>query len=101
MDMLASRFNAKLDTFISRTRNPKAIEVDSLVTPCDLCLLYSVASFMSTQQDSSRSNAPTWLTWAWCPDIVKMLVDSPLILLVHPNLLSKGTIFHPSLKTKS
>lgn len=54
LDLLASRFNTKLDRFASRIRDPRALAVDAVMTTWDQ--FSASAFFMATLQDLGRSN---------------------------------------------
>lgn len=107
VDLFASRFNARVGNFLSRTRDPLAYGTDALVFPWDqFSLMYAFPPLQLLPRLLRRVKsegrpvilvAPAWPRRAWFADIVRMSVGQPWSLPLRPDLLSQGPIFHPSL----
>ena len=108
VDVMASRFNKKLDRFMSRTRDPMACGADALVCPWhQFKLLYAFPPLQLLPRLLRRIRvehkpvilvAPAWPRRAWYSLILKMAVGDPWTLPLRPDLLSQGPILHPALR---
>lgn len=107
VDLFASRFNHKCPGYVSRSRDPKALAVDALITPWTgfqllylfppLPLLPRVLKRVKLEGVPAILVAPDWPRRAWYADLVNLLADAPWPLPLRDDLLSQGPILHPAL----
>ncbi|CAJ0958217.1 unnamed protein product [Ranitomeya imitator] len=106
VDLMASRWNAKVHNFIARSRDPQAIGVDALISPWHhfqlpyvfppLPLLPKVIRKIRTEGGPVILVAPDWPRRAWYAELVQLVADVPLRLPDRPDLLRQGPIYHQS-----
>ncbi|CAJ0923458.1 unnamed protein product [Ranitomeya imitator] len=106
VDLMASRWNAKVHNFIARSRDPQAIGVDALISPWHhfqlpyvfppLPLLPKVIRKIRTEGGPVILVAPDWPRRAWYAELVQLVADVPLRLPDRPDLLRQRPIYHQS-----
>ena len=106
LDLFATAENAKLPTFCSRTFHPRAWAVDALSLSWDGLDAYAFPPFTIIHRvllkiRASRTRvllvAPLWPRQPWFPLLLHLLVDLPVALPPHPDLVSqdRGRVVHP------
>ena len=106
LDLFATAENAKLPTFCSRAFHPRAWAVDALSLSWDGLDAYAFPPFAIIHRvllkiRASRTRvllvAPLWPRQPWFPLLLHLLVDHPVALPAHPDLVSQdgGRVLHP------
>lgn len=108
VDVMASRFNAKVAKFVSRTRDPLACGTDALVCPWhQFALIYAFPPIrmlprllhrIQRERKPAILVAPAWPRRPWYSLIKRMTVEEPWVLPLRPDLLSQGPFYHPALQ---
>ena len=103
IDLFASRMNKQLDKYVSFKPDPDAFAVDtfSLNWSTYNFLVFPPFALVSRtlqkiQEDSATGVvvAPYWPNQAFCPVLLEMLTDNPVILVARINLLQLPSAPH-------
>lgn len=99
------RFNSKLNKYVSKTRNPQALVVDSLITWPQFILVYALFSMKSLLGLLCRIEeetvlviliAPLWPKRTCCTDMLRLLVNEPCPLPNGSYLMTYSPNFRPA-----
>lgn len=106
VDLFATRFNKKLDTFVSPVPDPMALDTDALSIPWDNLWAYAypphqilakvLQKFRMTDCCRLILIAPMWPNQAWFPELTRLANPDPLPLPLSATLLKqpRSHIFH-------
>ena len=106
IDLFASAENARLPTFCTRYPHPQAWATDALQIDWNNLFAYafppiSLLPKVITKIEQERCQvlliAPFWPRQAWFPRLVRLLIQTPLILPHRPDIISqpRSGIVHP------
>ena len=112
VDLFASRLNHQLPKYVSMYPDPGALAVDAFLLDWSkwTCLIHPPAVLpprvlRKIKEDQAAAVlliAPNWTGQPWFPDLIQMLVDSPLLLPQRQSLLFlpfQPTAYHPMWKS--
>ena len=105
VDLFATQDNAKLPTFVSPLPEPRAWRVDAMSFPWDGLWAYAYPPTPLIRTVLNRIKqmpckmiliAPNWPSQEWFPDLLEMLLDSPVTLPPRRKLLMQAgtSVFH-------
>ena len=106
VDLFASHLNAQLPTYCTRYSHPQAWATDALRIPWEGLLAYAFPPLSliprvlsKIEQESCRVLliAPFWPRQSWFPRVVRLLVNTPLILPLRPDIIyqPRSHVLHP------
>ena len=108
VDLFATRYNRKLDVFVSPVPDPWALETDALSIQWDGLWAYAypppqilgpvLQKFRMTGQCRLLLIAPMWPKQGWFPELVRLANPDPLPLPLSRTLLKqpRSNVFHHS-----
>ena len=97
IDLFASRLNCQLPLYVSWKPDPGAIHVDAFSMPWNnkyvymfppFCLISRSLQKLEKDKGNALMIAPIWPTQVWWPNLMRMLVATPLKLPCHKDLLT-------------
>ena len=97
IDLFAFRLNFQLRPFVSWKPDPEAFAIDALSISRKEQNFYAFPPFavinrvlQKAEQDQAHGIifVPLWTTQTWFPRLLHMLIDYPLLLPCHPQLLT-------------
>ena len=105
LDLFATRLNHKLPLYVSPIPDQKALSIDALTMNWNhihgyafppFHLIPSVINKIRTAQCKVVLIAPFWPNRTWFPELLNLLISSPITLPIRPNLLEQlhGKFLH-------
>ena len=105
LDLFATRLNHKLPLYVSPIPDQKALSIDALTMNWNhihgyafppFHLIPSVINKIRTAQCKVVLIAPFWPIRTWFPELLNLLISSPITLPIRPNLLEQlhGKFLH-------
>ena len=112
VDIFASRVSHQLEKYYSWKEDPECLAADAFLQDWGPIFPFAFPPFclisrMLSQAETQKVNkmvlvAPIWPTQPWYPQLLSMLIDTPLLLPQHPKLLSNPVgQTHPLLRNSS
>ena len=89
MDMFATRINKKLDKYCSWKPDPGAMHVDAFSISWEGLYIYCFPPFsiiwrvlhkISRESEEALVVVPLWTTQTWFPALMRLIVDTPIII---------------------
>ena len=105
LDLFATRFNHKLQLYVSPVLNNQAFAIDAFSMNWNNLYAYAfrptmlISSVLNKIRQSQCRIAPLWPQQAWFSEVLQLLVSAPVRLPLFPNLLTqaKGKFQHQNL----
>lgn len=104
IDLFASRLNKKCDNYVSWKPDPGACSIDAFCQKWNsqrfyafppFCVIMKCLSKIFDDKAEGIIIVPLWFTQAWFPKLLKMLIDTPVILPLNVLYLPYSTKRHP------
>ena len=98
LDLFATRLNHKLPLYVSQIPDQKALSIEALTMNWNhihgyafppFHLIPSVINKIRTAQCKVVLIAPFWPNRLWFPELLNLLISSPITLPIRPNLLKQ------------
>ena len=105
LDLFATIHNRRLPAFVSPLPHPQAWATDALAMdwndlhaylfPPFTMLLQVLRKIQNTTSGEFILIVPCWLAQPWFPLLLEVIIDHPINLPLHPDLVTQGSQRHP------